>query len=215
MVTIHFNYSGVLNGEAISGNATMHANPETGELNASANFAAFPASFSPCLAGVSLLSISCSNSGKTEQGAHNIIDVTNGNYSSIREITLFDASGGFLGQVVINGTFTKVSDIVYTANVTVTGNYSGPVNIQFPNGYTLPLNATQPFKLEGSFQKTYLTENGINILTENNHTYFFNNGVSTPLANIECELAYDTQQSYWLPDQKILHVTGTSIVRPL
>lgn len=215
MVTIHFNYSGVLNGENIIGNAVLHADPQTGSINASANFSAFPASFSPCLAGVSLLSVSCSNGAKTEEGAHNIIDVTNGLYSSIRGITLYDAANGFLGQVTINGTFTKVSDSVYTANVIVTGNYSGPVNIQFPNGYTLPLNATQPFMLQGGFQKTYLTENGINILTENSHTYYFNNGVSIPIADIECELSYNTQQSYWLPDQKILHLTGTSIVRPL
>jgi hypothetical protein len=215
MVTIHFNYTGVINGENINGNAVLNANPQTGEINASANFSAFPDSFSPCLAGVSLVSISCSNAAKTEEGAHNIIDVTNGLYSSIREITLFESAGGFLGNVVINGTFTKVADNLYTANVTVTGNYSGPVNIQFPNGYTLPLNAAQPFMLEGSFPKTYLTENGIEILTENHHTYYFNNGVSAPLANIECELQYNTQLSYWLPDQKILHVTGSSIVRPL
>lgn len=216
MVTIQFNYSGIINGEPVDGNAILHADPATGIINGSANFAAFPsASFTPATVGVSLLSISCVNGAKAEQNARNIIDVTNGLYSSIREVTLFDSSNGFLGHIVINGTFQRVSDIHYMANATVTGNYSGPVDIQFPDGYTMPLVATEAFKLEGSFEKTYSTEDGINILSRNKHTYFFNNGVSAPLADIECVLTYDTQQSYWLPNEKILHLTGTSIVHPL
>lgn len=215
MVTIHFNYSGVVNGQPINGNAVLQCDPETGNLTANANFASFPDSFNPSLAGFSLVSISCSNSGKAMGSAKNIIDVTNGLYSSIREIELFDASSNFLGNIIINGTFTKVTETMYTANVTVTGNYSGPVNILFPDGYTLPLTAIGNYKLEGTFQKSYQIDGGSTILTENRHTYYFNNGVSTPIGNIECVLSYDTLTSYWLPVPKILHLLGSSIINPL
>jgi hypothetical protein len=215
MNVIHFNYSGLINGEENSGNAILQADSESGVIQGNASFSSLPDSFTPSLASWSFLSISCSNSSKRVDEANNILDFSNGEYTSRREVELFNSAGAFLGSVIINGVFTKVSDELYIADVIVSANYNGPVEINFPDGYLMPLNAIDDYKLEGSFEKELFTNESEAFLTKNKQTYYFNNGVKIPLSSIKCELVYNTDESYWLQDSKILHLIGESTVSPL
>jgi hypothetical protein len=216
MVIINFNYSGEINGVPINGNAVLNAEPETGNLMASAQFSSFPMSFTPEEICYSKISISCINGGKGQDGSKNIMEVANNVYNSIRDIDFFNASTGeFLGHITINGIFTRVSENVFSANVVLMGNYSGPINITKPDGYILPLTKTEEYKLEGSFEKILQTADGEAIKTINYHRYYFNDGVSSPLENIKGILTFDTDETNWNPDEKTLQLKGTSIIQPL
>jgi len=50
MNVIHFNYSGLINGEEISGNAILQADSESGVIQGNASFSSLPDSFTPSLA---------------------------------------------------------------------------------------------------------------------------------------------------------------------
>ena len=214
MVQIIFNYSGVINGVDIQGSANMQTDSTTGSLSALANFNSFPDDFTPSLLGNSLLSISCSNGGKAIDGAQNILTLSNGEYTSIRQVEIYNSSNELLGNISINGFFRKVQSDLYSATVTLTGNYNGPTDIQFPNGYTLPLSPSNNNKLEGNFQKRLNVVSGGNLITQNSHIYYFNNGTTSDLQPVNFELSYDTENSYWLPDERMLNLEGSSIISP-
>lgn len=214
MIKILFSYSGVVNGTNIDDNATLFADPSTGDFNAVASFDSFPGDFHPGVLSNSLLSISWSNGGKAASGTKNIFDLTNGEYTSIREVEVLNSSGQLVGNITINGYFEKIEDDLYSAEVTITGSYSGPLDIIFPTGYQLPLTPVSNYKLEGSFQNTIQTDGGQTLTTENNHTYIFNNGTTSDLEAVIFELTFDTDESYWLPDDKILNLEGNSTINP-
>jgi len=214
MVQIIFSYSGIINGVNIQGGATMNSDPASGDINAVANFNSFPNDFHPSLMSNSLLSVSCSNGGKAINGAQNILTLSNGQYTSVRDVEIYDSGGQLLGNITINGSFQKVQTNLYTAAVTLTGTYSGPTDIEFPNGYNLPLSPVNSNKLEGSFQKNINTISGQTLSTVNNHVYLFNNGVTSSLEDANFELTYNTDESYWLPEEKILNLVGNSVISP-
>jgi hypothetical protein len=215
MVTINFNYSGAINEIEINGNGVLNISPETGSLMATLGFSSFPASFSPLLGIYSFVSKSCINGAKEEGDAKNIIHVANNHYTSIREIEYFNENNGdFLGNIIMHGVFTKVSENLFIADSVLLGTYSGPVNVVKPDGYILPLSKNGEYMLEGSFMKILESDEGL-VRTIHQHRYYFNDGVQLPLEDIKGVLTFDTNETHWYPEEKILQVKGTSIVQPL
>jgi hypothetical protein len=215
MVEINLNYSGLVNGENIQGNGVLQSNSETGLLTGTVVFTEFPNSFSPYPVENSLLSIICGNSAKEQLGAKNIHHITNGHYTSIREVEFTTVDGSFLGNIIINGICDRVSENVFNANVVISGSYTGSLEIEKPTGYVLPLQPVNEYELEGSFDDSVELIEGGSIMAHHQHRYFFNNGVSFPLENVKIDLNFIADETFWNADEKTLQLTGMSTVQPL
>lgn len=213
MVTLLFNYSGVINQEAVDGHAELRISQETGAFHATAWFQSFPSSFTPYAAGSSLLSVSCSNGGKNE-GAPNIISLSKGDYTSIRNVTVFDASGKIVGDFLINGRFRKVDTDIFEADVLLSGYYNGPADLELISGYdlvTAPVEG-QEDTLFGTTDIDLRSTDGEVFRSHHTHTYRFEDGVTEPLMPNLMAVRYDPS-SLWRPERSILTLSGGSFMR--
>ncbi|HXG38844.1 MAG TPA: hypothetical protein VNL36_08760 [Bacteroidota bacterium] len=213
-VTILFKYAGNVNGETMEGTGTLFANPQTGTFNAAALFDRLPQNFALESTSWSLFSISCSNGGNGEEGASNILQLTNGAYKSIRRVQLFDERGETVGDITIAGRFTPVRANVFTADVKVSGVYRGPMDLIAATGYSLPTQPTGDRTLAGGFTITYQTRSGKGITAHHEHVYEFEEGVRQALQPNVMEIRYSAG-SFWSPDKRILQINGTSVIKPL
>lgn len=213
MVTLLFNYSGVVNQEAVDGHAELRISQETGAFHATAWFQDFPSTFTPSAAGFSLISISCSNGSKNE-GAANIITLSQGDYTSIRNVTVFDPSGEIVGDFLINGRFRKVDSNIFEADVLLSGYYHGPTDLEIISGYdlvTAPVEG-QDDTLFGTTEIELRSTNGEVFRSHHSHTYRFEDGVTEPLTPNLMAVRYDAS-SLWRPDRSILTISGGSFMR--
>jgi|GEM_PF-5653001 len=212
MASIRFNYSGNINSQNIDGVGHLCSNVDNGQFTGSIIFASFPASFNPAAAGASLLSISCTNGGASTYDIPNILSLTTGTYTSRRTIDFFEADTTPLGQVIIDGSFTKLDDEIFEANVILSGTYTGATDLIIPSGYDLPLNVTNPTKLQGSFNLDIPRTGGSLIKTTHVHEFEFTSGTTQPLVNCESQIYY-MSNSKWNPTNKCLYLPGISIMR--
>ena len=213
MVSIMYNYLGIFNDETIKGFGNLLGDPKKGDFEASAIFQSFPERLNPIYASWSFFSVSCHNIAKGRDGIKNILELTNGDYTSIRRVEAFDDSAKFLGSISINGRFIKVAEDVFTGNVCVAGTYRGPTDLLLTKGYELPLEPEGEFKLAGKFELEIKTESGTTIKTNNEQTYYFNNGVKESLVSHVMDLSYDTDKSFWLEKEKVIKLVGTTILK--
>jgi hypothetical protein len=212
MASIHFKYTGSINSQALAGIGNICSNTENGQFTGSVIFSDFPSTFHPAAVGVSLLSVSCTNGSASAYDVPNILTLTLGNYKSIRTVNFLGSGGEPLGQVVIDGTFTKMDDELYSAEVNVSGTYTGPTNLILPFGYDLPLNIVAPDRLQGSFNLNIETESGSHIQTTHTHEFEFLGGTSEPLQDCESQVYY-LSNSNWNAANKSLFLPGISIMR--
>ncbi len=213
-VTILFKYGGDVNGQTLEGTGTLFANPQTGEFNAAAKFDRLPQNYALESSSWSLFSISCSNGGNGEGGAYNILQLTNGAYKSVRRVQLFDERGEQVGDITIAGHFTPVKPNVFTADVRVSGTYRGPMDLVAAPGYSLPTQPLGERTLAGGFTITYHTRGGKIITARHEHLYEFEEGTRYALQPNVMEIRY-AAESFWSPDQRILRISGTSVIKPL
>ena len=213
MAILLLNYTGSINSQTITGNGTISSDPATGKFQAGIEFSDFPTTFNPAAVGVSLLSLSCTNGGYSAFDKANILTLTNGIYKSTRTVTFTDQVSNPLGQVVIDGTFTKQDAGIFTADVVVSGTYTGATNLLMPRGYSLPLAPNGTDKLEGNFTITVDTDTGDTINAAHNHVFEFVNGTTQALETVASDIFYDSNLS-WDATNKALYVPGLSIMRP-
>jgi hypothetical protein len=207
-----FNYSGSVNGNTLTGFGSLDSDPNSGRFIGGASFSAFPGSFDPGAVGVSLLSISCTNSGKEAYGQLNIIDLANGGYTSTRTVTFSKPDSTPLGSVTISGTFSKIADTLYTAAVTVNGTYSGPTDLILPRGYDMALTPVGNNELDGDFTMNVVSAGGTYIVAQHHQQFVFNNPTQQPSA-CEINLFYDNN-ILWNAAQKDIYLAGVSVIRP-
>lgn len=212
-VTLLFNYSGVINQEAVDGQAVLNIDTATGEFTADQWFQQFPETFNPLVAGASLLSVSCSNGARSD-GFPNVITLSQGDYTSTRRVVAFDSNGTNLGDFTIEGRFNKVSDNTFEADVLLSGHYNGPVDIVWLDGYSLPTAPvpSQPDTLFGTTNVDLTTTSGQVLSTRHEHTYVFEEGVTQPLGPNIMDVTYTN--GHWSPEDLVLDLQGISVMRP-
>ena len=186
MPTIEFHYAGAINNDDVQGEAELVSNPDDGKFNARINFAQMSSSV-PLLAwGVSLLSVSCSNGGKQQMGAQNILSTTSGPYQSIRTISLVDMSTRApVGLLRIAGRFADDSGDKISADVHLSGSYNGPTDIDTSKfqGYSLPTIPVNGMDVPALYGVTHISlKHGSGMLVaKHEQLYLFEAGITQHL----------------------------------
>lgn len=211
---ILYYYGGRINNTVVDGNATLFAEPRNGVIEGTVLFRSLDDLFTPAFTGFSVLSICCVCKSRTEGETQNILSLTNGKFTSIRDIEAFDERGNLIGNLSINGLFSRKGEGVVVGDVTITGRYSGPVDLKVPDGYELPLNPEAEYRLTGEFRKTYISSNGMRINTINKQRYIFDDGVTSRLKPVISIINYNADRTYWDSENKIMRLSGYSKIRP-
>jgi hypothetical protein len=214
LTTLLFKWHGSINQEPINASGSLFIDRNTGNFTAAAAFDKELKTFNPAAAGWSILSVSCQNSPKDKRSEEEvIIDIANDNYVSTRTVKIYNAKNEMVADFKISGDFHRLSHNAFKADATISGYYNGPIDLEYPKGYTLCVKPDGNNRLTGNFTMDLFSKSGEKFRAEHAHEYLFVDGTKKSPKPQSMDLVYDAQNAQYDSQRGFLRFSGNSSIR--
>ncbi|MCC6969790.1 MAG: hypothetical protein IT434_06160 [Phycisphaerales bacterium] len=112
-------------------------------------------------------------------GAVNLADATGGGFTLNRSVSIFDGATN-VGSFLISGTVHETGPLTGVADLTLTGDYSGPLDLVGASGYHQLLQQAGPNEIHGAFTQFLNRSGGSPLSAEVQNTWTYTAGPGLP-----------------------------------